>query len=101
MKHTEPDQPGLSDLLRENEELKRQIHELKTAGNGAPHAEPVPQTWRPSAITIWAIFLAAVVAVVVAFFLGNRPLEKRREVIAGEAKDQEKALQKVDVIEVR
>ena len=33
MRHTEPDQPGLSDLLRENEDLRRQIQALKTAGN--------------------------------------------------------------------
>ena len=101
MRHTEPDQPGLSDLLRENEELKRQIHELKTAGNGAPHAVSVPQTWRPSALTVWAIFLAAVALAVVGFLAGYRPLEKRRQIIAGEARDQEKTLQKVDVIEVR
>jgi RND family efflux transporter MFP subunit len=101
MKHTEPDQPGLSDLLRENEALKRQIQELKTTGNGDSHAGQSRKVWHPSAITIWAIFLAVVVLVVVAFLTGYTPLLKRREVIAGEAHEQERALQRVEVIEVR
>lgn len=100
MRHTEPDQPGLSDLLRENEALKRQIQELETAGNGAPHADQSPKVWRPSAITIWAIFLVVVVLVVVAFISGYRPLEKQRDLIAGEAREQARAPQRVEVIEV-
>ena len=101
MRHTEPDQPGLSDLLRENEDLKQQIQELKSAGKGASHAGPSPQVWRPSAITIWAIFLAVIALAVVAFVSGYRPLIQRRELIAGEAREQERALQRVEVIEVR
>jgi RND family efflux transporter MFP subunit len=101
MRHTEPDQPGLSDLLRENEDLKRQIQEMNAAGNGASHAAPAPKVWRPSAITIWAIFLAVVILVVAAFISGYRPLEKRRELIAGEAREQGQARQRVEVIEVR
>ena len=101
MRHTEPDQPGLSDLLRENEDLKRQIQELKTAGKAASHSGPSARVWRPSAITIWAIFLAAVVLGVVAFISGYRPLVERRNVIAGEAREQERALQRVEVIEVK
>jgi len=100
MKHAEPDQPGLSDLLRENEDLKRQIQEMKTAGNGASHAPPSPAVWRPSALTMWVIFLAVVVLAVVAFLSGYRPLERRRELIAGEAREQDRALQRVEVIQV-
>ncbi|HLK62619.1 MAG TPA: efflux RND transporter periplasmic adaptor subunit [Bryobacteraceae bacterium] len=101
MRHTEPDQPGLSDLLRENQDLKRQIQELKGNGHGGSHAASSPAVWRPSAITIWAIFLVAFVAVLLAFFVGYRPLEKRRGIIEGEAHDQERALRRVEVIEVR
>lgn len=101
MRHTEPDQPGLSDLLRENEALKRQIQELKATDNGASHAGPSPQVWRPSALTMWGIFLAAVVLTVVAFLSGYMPLQKRREVIAGEAREQGRTLQRVEVIEVQ
>jgi len=98
MRHAEPDQPGLSDLLRENEDLKRQIQELKSAGPA--HGEPPPAVWRPSAIAIWAIFLLVAILVVVAFFSGYMPLKKRQELIAAEARDQEHALQRVEVIQV-
>jgi len=101
MKPPEPDQTPLSDLLRENEALKRQIQELKSARNGASHAAPPGDVWRPSALTIWAIFLTALVLVVIAFLSGYMPLMKRRAVIAGEAREQERALQRVEVIEVR
>jgi RND family efflux transporter MFP subunit len=90
MRHTEPDQER---LLRENEDLKRQIQELKSAA--------LPEkVWQPSALTVWAIFLAAIVLIVVAFFSGYRPLQKRRDLIAGEAREQERALPRVEVIEV-
>jgi len=100
MRHTEPDQPGLSDLLRENQDLKRQIQELKAAGNGASHTELAPEVWRPSSITIWAILLAVVVLTVVAFLSGYIPLQKRRALIAGEAREQAQAAQRVDVVQV-
>ena len=94
MRDTEPDQ---DDLLRENEELRRQIQELKVAGNGG-HAAPA--SWHPSATTIWAIFLAAIVLVVVAFFAGYLPLRRQRDIIAAETRDQDRALPRVEVIEV-
>ena len=56
--------------------------------------------WRPSAVTIWSIFLLVVIIFVVAFLSGYVPLQKRRAVIAGEAHEQERALPRVEVIEV-
>src|SRR5579862_1179718 len=100
MRRTESDQPGMSDLLRENEDLKRQIQELKTAGNGAFTAGLPAKVWRPSAISIWAIFLTVIVLIVVAFVSGYLPLRKRQDLIAAEAREQERALQRVEVIEV-
>src|SRR5215469_12832723 len=100
MRHTEPDQPGLSNLLRENEDLKRQIEELKRAGPSSAKTGATENVWRPSATTIWAIFLAALVLVAVAFLSGYIPLAKRRTVIASEAREQEHTLQRVEVIEV-
>jgi RND family efflux transporter MFP subunit len=100
MRHTEPDQPGLSDLLRENQELKRQIQELRSSGHHASHAGPSPEVWRPSAVTIWAIFLGVVVLIVIAFLSGYMPLLKRRDVVAGEARDRERALPRMDVMVV-
>src|SRR5579862_7743342 len=99
MRHTDPNEPGLSDLIRENEELKRQIREMKTRGD-VPHASPSTEVWRPSATAIWAIFLAVVILIVVAFLAGYLPLQKRRSVIASEAHEREKSLQRVDVIAV-
>lgn len=101
MRHTEPDQPGLSDLLRENQDLKRQIEELRATRNGELHTELPPKVWRPSTLTIWAIFLTVVVIVLVAFIAGYMPLLKRRGVIAAEAHQQERALQRMEVITVK
>src|SRR5215469_10420761 len=100
MKQTEPDPNGLSDLLRENEELKRQIEALKR-GNGGFHPSAEQQGWRPSSTAIWAIFLFAIVLIVVAFLAGYRPLVTRRNLIAAEAHEEEQALQKVTVVEIR
>jgi len=99
MRRTEPDREQ-EKLLRENEDLKRQIQELKGAGNGSPHAGPLSKLWHPSAITIWAIFLAVTALIVVGFLSGYVPLRKRRELIASEAREQQRALPRVEVIEV-
>ena len=56
--------------------------------------------WRPSSVTIWAIFLFVAVLGIVAFFAGLIPLENRRAVIAGEAHEAREALPRVDVIQV-
>ncbi|MFN7996516.1 MAG: efflux RND transporter periplasmic adaptor subunit [Bryobacteraceae bacterium] len=100
MRQTEPDRPAVSDLLRENEELKRQIQHLKNAGDGSPHAGGPRHVWHPSSLTIWAIFLMAVAVTIVAFLSGYVPLLKRQNLITGEAKEQEQALQRVEVVQV-
>jgi RND family efflux transporter MFP subunit len=83
-------------LLRENHELRRQIAELKDAGQNA-----VPEAmWRPSGITIAAIFLMLVVLTAVAFLGGYIPMQKRQTLIASEAVEQEHALPRVEAIEV-
>jgi RND family efflux transporter MFP subunit len=96
MRETERDQEN---LLRENEELRRQIRELKASG-GAAHSEMPGKLWHPSGITIWAIFLAVIVISALAFFSGYLPLQKQRQIIAAEAHDQERALTRVEVMEV-
>ena len=65
MRYTEPDPQQTrppetveEKLRRENRELKRQLEELR----GPAHAGAPRNLWHPSAITIWAIFLGAVVA---------------------------------------
>ena len=72
MRYTEPDpQTKAPDTIEEklraeNRELKRQLEELK----GPARSGPARNLWHPSALTIWAIFLVAIVLVVVAFFAG-------------------------------
>jgi RND family efflux transporter MFP subunit len=83
-------------LRRENWELKRQLEELKGPGHGG-----LPRSlWHPSSTTIWAILLAALVLVAIAFFAGYIPLEKRRAVVLGEAKQEQEALPRFEVIKV-
>src|SRR5579872_2561256 len=108
MRHLEPDPPGSEidastteeRLRRENQELKRQLQELKGSSHGSPGGGPPMKLWNPSAVTIWSIVLLAVVLLVVAFFAGYVPLQKRRALIVAEAQQQEETLPRVDVIEV-
>ena len=115
MRYTEPNQPEEIDapgsaeeqLRREVEDLKRQLREQKglthgpaagTAHGASPHALAKP--WHPSSVTIWSLFLGAIVLIVVAFFAGYIPLQKRNAVIGVQAQEQEDALPRVEVIEV-
>jgi RND family efflux transporter MFP subunit len=94
MRNTESESAEES-LRRENLELKRKLQELQT-----PHSDLPARMWQPSGTTIWAIFLGVTVLVIVAFFAGYLPLQKRRAVIAAESQDQQQALPRVEVIEV-
>ena len=72
------DEDNIESLRRENRNLQRQLDELKS---------PPMHYWRPSSVTIWVIFLGVIVLAVIAFFAGYIPLENRRAVIAGEARE--------------
>jgi RND family efflux transporter MFP subunit len=88
-------------LQRQNRELQRQVDELKGLLQGGTHAaRPAAAHWRPSATAIWALFLGLIVLAVIAFFAGYLPLQARREVIAGEAREEKQALARVDVLRV-
>jgi RND family efflux transporter MFP subunit len=73
------------------------------------YTEPNPATeqsvqgqkrWRPSGLTITAIFLAITVLIVVAFFAGYIPRQKRETLIQTEALEQEQSLPRVEVMQV-
>ncbi len=57
--------------------------------------------WRPSGLTIAVILLGAIVLIVLAFFAGYLPREKRIAQITAEAHEQAQALPRVEVVEVR
>jgi RND family efflux transporter MFP subunit len=115
MRYTEPNQPeeivapgsAEEQLRQEVEDLKRQLREQKGLIHGAPQGAPHGATphapvrpWNPSAVTIWALFLGAIVLIVVAFFGGYIPLQKRNAVIGAQAQEHDDALPRVEVIEV-
>ena len=108
MRHIEPDQPespALDEtteerLRRENEELKRQLQEQKRLTHGSPHAAVSGKVWHPSSVTLWSITLGITLLIVAAFFAGYIPLQKRENVIRTQAREQEEALPRVDVLEV-
>ena len=106
MRYSEPNQPeeiaveSTEERLRkEVEHLKQQLREQKGLEQGAAHTA-LAKPWHPSAITIWSLFLTAVVLLVVAFFAGYIPLQKRNALIGTQALEQEQALPRVEVIEV-
>lgn len=106
MHYSDPDLPPAADfapsaeesLRRENEELRRQIQQLR----GSSHASTgVPATlWHPSRLTISALCLFVAVIFAIAFLAGYVPLHRRNLVIAGEAHERAQALPRVEVITV-
>src|SRR5258706_2018211 len=98
MRYTEPNQPEEipvreateEKLRREIEDLKRQLNEQKGLAHGGKQS-PLPKLWHPSAITIWSLLLGALVLLVVAFFAGYIPLQKRNTLIRSEAQEQDQA----------
>ncbi|HZT32145.1 MAG TPA: efflux RND transporter periplasmic adaptor subunit [Bryobacteraceae bacterium] len=111
MRYTEPNQPGSPEagleetaedrLRRENEELRRQLVELKGQAQAAPHvAGPPSKLWHPSGVTIGALFLGVTVLAAAAFLAGYLPLQKRRNLIREEALREEQALPRVEVVRV-
>ena len=108
MRYIDPSQPGSEDvaeaaeerLRKENQELKRQLQELRGAAQGSLHGGLSVKMWHPSGLTIWSILLAVAVLFVVAFLAGYIPLQKRQELIHSEAQQQEQALPRVEVIQV-
>jgi RND family efflux transporter MFP subunit len=85
-------------LRRENEELRHRLQAIESQG----HAQAgIPsRLWHPSRVTIWSIFLIAIVLVVAAFFAGYIPLHERTALVQAEAERQEAALPRVEVVQV-
>ncbi|HZS55917.1 MAG TPA: efflux RND transporter periplasmic adaptor subunit [Bryobacteraceae bacterium] len=85
-------------LRRENEDLRRQLQQLRSASHSSV---AVPsKLWRPSALTLWALGLLILVLLVIAFFAGYVPLAHRNRLITDEAEHREQALPRVTVVTV-
>jgi len=97
MRHTKADPP---DSLTTEEQLRREIEDLKRQLQTQKAEHGPAKLWHPSALTIWAIFLTVTVLIVIAFFAGYIPLQKRNTLIRNEAQEQEQALPRVEVIPV-
>jgi RND family efflux transporter MFP subunit len=93
-----PDAAEAERLRRENEELKRQLAGLQQPAPKSSGERPA--IWRPSGLTISALCLMAVVIVVVAFFAGYLPMQKRNALIVAEAQEAERSAPRVEVTPV-
>jgi RND family efflux transporter MFP subunit len=85
-------------LRAEVENLKRQLEEQKRSQPKTPPAASQPK--QPSRITLLALSLVGVVAVVVAFFVGYLPHSRREAMLISEANAQHEALPVVTVVKV-
>ena len=104
MRYVEPDPPGPrveststeEQLRKENQDLKRRLQEFQHAS----HASRPAKIWHPSPLTIGSIVLAATIVLAAAFLGGYIPLQKRKALIISEAREQDEALPRVEVVEV-
>src|SRR5258708_37862726 len=108
MRYTEPDLPSSQaattreeKLRQENQALQRQVRELRDPAADSSQGGASLKLWRPSGITIGAILLGAIILTIAAFFAGYLPRQKRMAQITSEAHDQEQALPRVEVVQVR
>jgi RND family efflux transporter MFP subunit len=84
--------PGLSE-----EDLKGHAH---APSHATSHGALPQNLWHPSGITIWSLFLGVATLLAIAFLAGYIPLRKQTALIASEAREQEQAVPRVDVIQV-
>jgi len=103
MPHSDPNLPAETQeerLRRENESLRRQLLDLQERHSESAHAGPPAKLWRPSALTIWCLFLAVAILMIMAFLGGYVPLTKRQSLIRAESQQQDEALPRMQVIQV-
>src|SRR5688500_9733205 len=98
MRSTEPKTQSEESLRRENEELRRQLEALRTGGGANAPSTPAP--WKPSATTIVALALIALIVTVVAFFACYLPMQHRRSIVIAELQDRQEAGPRVQVVQV-
>jgi RND family efflux transporter MFP subunit len=84
------------------EQLRRQVDALQQQlrDRHEDHSAAPVNRWRPSRLTISALFIALMVLLVGAFFAGYIPLQKRDSVVRAEAQERGHELPHVEVIRV-
>ena len=89
-------------LRRQVEELKRQLHQQQEGHKDVHAAGHVvaAKRWKPSAVTISALLLGALVLLVGAFFAGYIPLQKRESLVRAESRERETELPHMEVMTV-
>lgn len=97
---TSPESAADEQLRRENEELRRQIAELRGGGGHAHLDGPPARMWRPSRVTLMALLLGGLALFAVAFLSGYLPWRERQTVIRADSDEQAHTLPRVDVIKV-
>jgi RND family efflux transporter MFP subunit len=85
-------------LRAEVENLKRQLEEQKRLQSKAPPSASQPA--KPSRMTLAALSLVGLAAIVVAFFVGYLPHRRREAMLVSEANAQHEALPVVTVVKV-
>lgn len=93
-----PEPPDAESLRRENEELRRQLHALRSSGRPVAAARA---GWSPSKTTIVALGLFIVVLIAIAFLAGYLPMQHRRAVVIAETHHEEAAIPRVQVVPVQ
>src|SRR2546426_10112708 len=99
MRHAEPDLPGSEvdtatteeRLRRENQDLKRQLEELKRSSHGSSRGDLSVKLWNPSGVTIWSIVFMAAVRLPGAVLLGYVARRERPGLLVREAQTQRAA----------
>jgi len=98
MKYSDSHQAGSEteqQLQRQVDDLKRQLREQQEG-----HAGPPVNRWKPSGITIAALFLGLIVVLAGAFVAGYIPLQRREAVVRTEADERGRDLPHMEVMQV-
>ncbi|HEX4808271.1 MAG TPA: efflux RND transporter periplasmic adaptor subunit [Bryobacteraceae bacterium] len=101
MRPSNPYEPDTEERLREeNRLLRQQLEALKGSVHAPSHTRVPRNVWRPSNVSLWSIALGAAALLVIAFFAGYIPLQKRKTLIGSEAVEEQQALPRAEVTEV-
>jgi RND family efflux transporter MFP subunit len=87
-------------LREENRELRQRLLAMESSSHSGVQSNVPSTLWRPSRVTISAIFLTAIVVLIVAFFAGYIPVHQRTALVEAEAGERERALPRVEVVQV-